>query len=96
MNPYIYDPSQQIRKDLGNAAMSVEKGFQNVLDKKKQDYDYTITKTIGSNPDGGTARFIARIHLSKVPYDPVLNIYGPEVPISGKRTYLMENHLLRH
>jgi len=48
-------------------------------------YDYTITKTIGSNPDGGTARFIARIHLSKVPYDPVLNIYGPEVPISGKK-----------
>jgi len=38
-NAYIYDPSQQIRKDLGNAAMSVEQGFQNVLDKKKQDYN---------------------------------------------------------
>lgn len=48
-------------------------------------YDYTITRVIGSNPDGGTARFIARIYLSKVPYDPVLNIYGPEVLISGKR-----------
>jgi len=39
-NAYIYDPSQQIRKDLGNAAMSVEQGFQNVLDKKKQEYDF--------------------------------------------------------
>jgi hypothetical protein len=36
--PYIYDPSQQIRKDLGSAADSVAQGFQNVLDKKKQDY----------------------------------------------------------
>ncbi len=39
IRPYVYDPSQQIRKDLGNAAMTVEQGFQNVLDKKKQDYE---------------------------------------------------------
>lgn len=38
VTPYIYDPSKQIRQDLGNAALSVEQGFQNVLDKKKQDY----------------------------------------------------------
>jgi hypothetical protein len=36
----VYDPSQQIRKDLDNAAMTVEQGFQNVLDKKKQEYDF--------------------------------------------------------
>ena len=40
VNPYIYDPSQQIRKDLGNSAMTVEQGFQNVIDRKKQEYDY--------------------------------------------------------
>lgn len=39
VKPYVYDPSQQIRKDLGNAATSVEQGFQNVLNKKKQDYE---------------------------------------------------------
>ena len=39
IKPYVYDPSQQIRKDLGNAATSVEQGFQNVLNKKKQDYE---------------------------------------------------------
>lgn len=38
--PYVYDPSQQIRKDLSNAAVSVEQGFQNVLDRKKQEYDF--------------------------------------------------------
>ena len=32
--PYLYDPSQQIRKDLGSAADSVAQGFQNVLDSK--------------------------------------------------------------
>jgi len=42
--PYIYDPSQQIRKDLGNAADTVAQGFQNVLDKKKQDYEF-VSKT---------------------------------------------------
>jgi hypothetical protein len=39
VKPYVYDPSQQIRKDLGDAATSVEQGFQNVLNKKKQDYE---------------------------------------------------------
>jgi hypothetical protein len=39
IKPYVYDPSQQIRKDLGDAATSVEQGFQNVLNKKKQDYE---------------------------------------------------------
>lgn len=38
--PYVYDPSQQIRKDLSNAAMTLEQGFQNVLDRKKQEYDF--------------------------------------------------------
>jgi hypothetical protein len=40
IKPYVYDPSQQIRKDLGDAATSVEQGFQNILDKKKQEYDF--------------------------------------------------------
>ncbi len=38
VRPYVYDPSQQIRKDLSNAAMTVEQGFQNVIDRKKQEY----------------------------------------------------------
>jgi hypothetical protein len=42
--PYVYDPSQQIRKDLGGAADSVAQGFQNVLNKKKQEYDF-VSKT---------------------------------------------------
>lgn len=40
VRPYVYDPSQQIRKDLSNAAMTVEQGFQNVLDRKRQEYDF--------------------------------------------------------
>jgi len=37
--PYVYDPSQQIRKDLGSAADSVAQGFQNVLDSKILGYN---------------------------------------------------------
>jgi hypothetical protein len=37
--PYVYDPSQQIRKDLGGAADSVAQGFQNVLDSKILGYN---------------------------------------------------------
>lgn len=39
INPYVYDPSQQIRKDLGGTALNIEEGFQRVLDRKKQEYD---------------------------------------------------------
>jgi len=60
-------------------------GFYDSRCKVTVTFDYTMTRTIGTNPDLGTARFIIRMFLSKVPYDPVLNTYGAEVMIGGKR-----------
>jgi hypothetical protein len=63
------------------------KGFYDSRCKITVTFDYTMTRTIGSNPgpDAGTARFIIRAYLAKVPYDPVLNTYGAEVMIGTKR-----------
>ncbi len=61
------------------------KGFYDSRCKITVAYDFTMTRTIGSNPNGGTARFIIRTYLAKVPYDPVLNTYGPEVMIGAKK-----------
>ena len=61
------------------------KGFYDSRCKITFVFDYTMTRTIGSNPDGGTARFIIRTYLAKVPYDPVLNIYGAEIMIGAKK-----------
>lgn len=63
------------------------KGFYDSRCKITVTFDYTMTRTIGSNPgpDAGTARFIIRAYLAKVPYDPVLNTYGAEVAIGVKK-----------
>jgi hypothetical protein len=63
------------------------KGFYDSRCKITVAFDNTMTRTIGSNPgpDAGTARFIIRAYLAKVPYDPVLNTYGAEVMIGAKR-----------
>jgi hypothetical protein len=60
-------------------------GFYDSRCKITVTFDYTMTRTIGTNPDGGTAGFIIRMYLAKVPFDPVLNTYGPEVQIGAKK-----------
>lgn len=38
--PYIYNRGQAIRQDMGKAAQNIEQGFQNLIDYKKQGYDF--------------------------------------------------------
>ncbi len=38
--PYIYNRGREIRQDMGKAAQNIEQGFQNLIDYKKQGYDF--------------------------------------------------------
>ena len=60
------------------------KGFYDSRCKITVAFDYTMTRTIGTNPNGGYARYIIWMYIAKTPYDPVLNTYGAEVMIGTR------------
>mgnify|MGYP003404948374 FL=1 len=67
--------------DEGNPKLA---GLYDGSSKITHNFNYGITRVIGSNPNNDQVRFTINVYLTLAVYDPVLNVYKPEEPIGNK------------